>query len=210
MPVDALDNLGASVLLGVDVFSKSELWTRAATSTRVSVGFVRHMWREVFRFAESEVINRIAYAENLAREAFVEKFGSHIQHTFSRIYGALISDDGDQYTSEDAEMTWVQHFHGHQFYRAREIIGEGEIAAVKLKIAFFSDSFRQNLGGLTGAVTGLHDALVSQGHEVTVFTLPQKAAPYTGERSYSCLLFPFPGYQVPYLTPTLVTGTPKW
>jgi len=48
---------------------------------------------------------------------------------------------------------------------------------VKLKIAFFSDSFRENLGGLTRAVTGLHDALVSQGHQVTVFTLPQKSSP---------------------------------
>ncbi|HHW19235.1 MAG TPA: glycosyltransferase family 4 protein [Firmicutes bacterium] len=52
---------------------------------------------------------------------------------------------------------------------------------MKLKIAFFSDSFRQNLGGLTRAVTGLHDALVSQGHQVTVFTLPQKSAIHRGK-----------------------------
>ncbi|MBE3519247.1 MAG: glycosyltransferase [Firmicutes bacterium] len=48
---------------------------------------------------------------------------------------------------------------------------------MKLKIAFFSDSFRDDLGGLTKAVTGLHDALISQGHQVTVFTLPQKTKP---------------------------------
>lgn len=48
---------------------------------------------------------------------------------------------------------------------------------MKLKIAFFSDSFRDDLGGLTRAVTGLHDALISQGHQVTVFTLPQKSKP---------------------------------
>ncbi|QUL98218.1 MAG: patatin-like phospholipase family protein [Candidatus Fermentithermobacillus carboniphilus] len=197
MPVDALANTGATVLLGVDVFSRSDLWTRAATGARVSVGFVRHVWKEVLGFAESEVINRIAYAENLARAVFVEKFGSRIQNTFNRIYGALISDNGDQCTPEDGEMTlaralstgettkpgsagqktsdeetepeesrepegWstvkailaafditesllqsprdgikpdlvirprVQGFHGHQFYRAREIIREGEIAA---------------------------------------------------------------------------------
>jgi len=46
-----------------------------------------------------------------------------------------------------------------------------------VKIAFFSDSFRDNTGGLTKAVTGLHDVLISQGHQVTVFTLPQKSKP---------------------------------
>ncbi len=224
MPVDALNNTEADVLLGVDVFSRSDLWTRAATSARVSVGFARRMWREVLRFAESEVINRVAYAEQLARMVFVERFGSHIQNTFSRIYAALMSDNGDQYgdrhAPEDRETAptralragqiaepgpktppdtisafsrctacadervidketgpdrgqepkgepkgWstvkailaafditesllqsprdgvkpalvirprVQHFHGHQFYRAREIIREGEIAAQEI------------------------------------------------------------------------------
>lgn len=48
---------------------------------------------------------------------------------------------------------------------------------MKLKIAFFSDSFRDDLGGLTRAVTGLHDALIRKGHQVTVFTLPQTTKP---------------------------------
>ena len=78
MPVDALINTKADVLLGVDVFSRSDLWTRAATSARVSVGFARRMWREVLRVAESEVINRVAYAEQLARMVFVERFGSSL------------------------------------------------------------------------------------------------------------------------------------
>ncbi|MBE3519246.1 MAG: patatin-like phospholipase family protein [Firmicutes bacterium] len=200
MPVDALIDTKADVLLGVDVFSRSDLWTRAATNARVSVGFARRMWREVLRFAESEVINRVAYAEQLARMVFVERFGSHIQSTFSRIYAALISDNGAQYDDrhapEDLETAltrafrageiaepgptgqersdkanqgepkgWstvkailaafditeallqspregvkpdllirprVQRFHGHQFYRAREIIREGEIAAQEI------------------------------------------------------------------------------
>ena len=209
MPVDALNGTGADILVGVDVFSRSDLWTRAATGARVSVGFARRMWREVLRFAESEVINRVAYAEQLARMVFVERFGSHIQGAFSRIYTALISDNGDQCGDQNAPgdletrltcslppgetatpsracpcmdqeetieetgphgceererepKSWstvkavlaafditetllasprdgvkpdavirprVQHFHGHQFYRAKEIIKEGGSAA---------------------------------------------------------------------------------
>ncbi|MDI3280810.1 MAG: glycosyltransferase [Bacillota bacterium] len=42
------------------------------------------------------------------------------------------------------------------------------------RIAFFTDSFREDLGGLTRAVIGLHDVLVARGHQVFVFTLPQR------------------------------------
>ncbi|MCG0239849.1 MAG: glycosyltransferase [Firmicutes bacterium] len=46
-----------------------------------------------------------------------------------------------------------------------------------MKIAFFTDSFREDLGGLTRAVIALHDRLTRAGHPVRVFTLPQTAGP---------------------------------
>lgn len=64
---------------------------------------------------------------------------------------------------------------------------------MKLNVAFFSDSFRDDLGGLTRAVTGLHDALISQGHEVTVFTLPQKKRPLHKGKVIFVPAFPISG-----------------
>ncbi|GAB6876644.1 glycosyltransferase family 4 protein [Thermaerobacter litoralis] len=46
-----------------------------------------------------------------------------------------------------------------------------------MKVAFFTDSFRENTGGLTRAVITLHDRLVAAGHSVRVFTLPQTGGP---------------------------------
>lgn len=46
-----------------------------------------------------------------------------------------------------------------------------------MKVAFFTDSFRENTGGLTRAVIALHDRLVANGHAVRVFTLPQTGGP---------------------------------
>ncbi|MFO7173716.1 MAG: glycosyltransferase [Bacillota bacterium] len=46
-----------------------------------------------------------------------------------------------------------------------------------MKIAFFTDSFREDLGGLTRAVIALHDRLTRAGHQVRVFTLPQTGGP---------------------------------
>lgn len=46
-----------------------------------------------------------------------------------------------------------------------------------MKVAFFTDSFRENTGGLTRAAITLHDRLVAAGHAVRVFTLPQTGGP---------------------------------
>lgn len=46
-----------------------------------------------------------------------------------------------------------------------------------MRVAFFTDSFRENLGGLTRAVISLHDRLTRAGHAVRVFTLPQTGGP---------------------------------
>lgn len=46
-----------------------------------------------------------------------------------------------------------------------------------MKVAFFTDSFRENLGGLTRATIALHDRLTRAGHAVRVFTLPQTGGP---------------------------------
>ncbi|MBE3576459.1 MAG: glycosyltransferase [Limnochordales bacterium] len=47
----------------------------------------------------------------------------------------------------------------------------------RLRIAFFTESFRENVGGLTRAVIQMHDHLVARGHNVRVFTLPQRGGP---------------------------------
>ena len=62
--------------------------------------------------------------------------------------------------------------------RARDAIARlrGE-ETVGLRIAFFSESFRENLGGLTRAVIQMHDRLVARGHQVRVFTLAQRGGP---------------------------------
>lgn len=46
-----------------------------------------------------------------------------------------------------------------------------------LRIAFFSESFREDMGGMTRAVIQAHDALVARGHRVQVFTLAQSGGP---------------------------------
>lgn len=46
-----------------------------------------------------------------------------------------------------------------------------------MRIAFFTESFRENLGGLTRAVIQMHDRLVARGPQVRVFTLPQQGGP---------------------------------
>ncbi|BAS26600.1 glycosyltransferase [Limnochorda pilosa] len=46
-----------------------------------------------------------------------------------------------------------------------------------MRVALFSDSFREDLGGLTRAVIRLHDGLVARGHTVRVYTLHQRAGP---------------------------------
>ncbi|MBT9259937.1 MAG: glycosyltransferase [Clostridiales bacterium] len=46
-----------------------------------------------------------------------------------------------------------------------------------MRVAFFTDSFRENLGGLTRAAIALHDRLIGSGHAVRVFTLPQTGGP---------------------------------
>lgn len=46
-----------------------------------------------------------------------------------------------------------------------------------MRVAFFTDSFRENLGGLTRAAIALHDRLTGSGHAVRVFTLPQTGGP---------------------------------
>lgn len=46
-----------------------------------------------------------------------------------------------------------------------------------MRVALFSDSFGENLGGLTRAVIALHERLSRTGHTVRVFTLPHAGGP---------------------------------
>ncbi|MGE5590789.1 MAG: glycosyltransferase [Bacillota bacterium] len=46
-----------------------------------------------------------------------------------------------------------------------------------MRVAFFADSFREDLGGLTRAVIQMHDLLLRHGAAVRVYTLPQTGGP---------------------------------
>lgn len=46
-----------------------------------------------------------------------------------------------------------------------------------MRVAFFTDSFREDLGGLTRAVIQMHDLLLRRGATVRVYTLPQTGGP---------------------------------
>ncbi|HHW14755.1 MAG TPA: glycosyltransferase family 4 protein [Firmicutes bacterium] len=46
-----------------------------------------------------------------------------------------------------------------------------------MRIAFFTDSFRENMGGLTRAAIQLYDRLAGAGHSVRIFCLKQTAGP---------------------------------
>lgn len=62
-----------------------------------------------------------------------------------------------------------------------------------LRIAFFAESFRENMGGLTRAVIQWHDGLVARGHQVRVFTLAQRGgALHPGDHAFVPAL-PLPG-----------------
>ncbi|MBE3597614.1 MAG: glycosyltransferase [Limnochordaceae bacterium] len=62
-----------------------------------------------------------------------------------------------------------------------------------MRIAFFAESFRENMGGLTRAVIQFHDGLAGRGHRVRVFTLAQRGgALHPGDHVFVPAL-PLPG-----------------
>ncbi|MFZ5777122.1 MAG: glycosyltransferase [Bacillota bacterium] len=63
-----------------------------------------------------------------------------------------------------------------------------------MRIAFFADSFRTDLGGLTRAVIQLHDALVDRGLAVRVFALPQTRGPLHPGDVQMVTAFPLSGF----------------
>lgn len=63
-----------------------------------------------------------------------------------------------------------------------------------MRIAFFADSFRRDLGGMTRSVIQLHDALIDQGLAVRVFTLPQTRGPLHPGDVQMVPAFPLSGF----------------
>ncbi|MDI3280809.1 MAG: patatin-like phospholipase family protein, partial [Bacillota bacterium] len=92
VPVDALTALNPLLTVGVDVFSSSDLWTRAATTARVSVRTAMRTWRRIRRFAENGLLDRVRYAEEMAERIFVERYGPLFRGAFASLFAHLIAD----------------------------------------------------------------------------------------------------------------------
>jgi len=130
VPVTALRELRPPRVVAVDVSSQDDVWTRAATRARLSVGGVRSRWRRLSEAATDLVPGRAftllaAYGRTGERGwGLVRTVLTAFDITEIRLQRATPECPADVVIRPD-----VRHFHGHQFHRAAEIITAGRVAA---------------------------------------------------------------------------------
>lgn len=142
VPVTALRELRPRRAVAVDVSSQDDVWTRAATRARLSVGGVRRGWRRLSEAATDLVpegaLTLLAGHGPTGERGWglVRTVLAAFDITEARLQRATPPCQADLVIRPD-----VRRFHGHQFDRAAEIIAAGRVAA------------RQALPLLTGTAT---------------------------------------------------------
>jgi NTE family protein len=130
VPVTALRELRPPRVVAVDVSSQDDVWTRAATRARLSVGGARSRWHRLSEAATDLVPGRAFTL--LAAHGRTGKRGRGLVRTVltafditeNRLQRATPESLADLVIRPD-----VRRFHGHQFDRAAEIIAAGRAAA---------------------------------------------------------------------------------
>ncbi|MFZ5777123.1 MAG: patatin-like phospholipase family protein [Bacillota bacterium] len=118
LPVPTLRELGAGLVVGVDVSSTSDIWTRAATRARRSVGKMR----QVVRRFNGPVTKPRPEPDNQGWGFF------HTVLTAFDITETRLRQKCHQDQASILIRPKVGHVQGHQFYRAAEIISAGREA----------------------------------------------------------------------------------
>lgn len=118
LPVPTVRELGAGLVIGVDVSSTSDVWTRAATGARLSIGEMRHVVR---RF--DELVTRSRLQSESQGWGFFRTVLTAFDITETRLRQECQADQ-----TSILIRPKVGHVQGHQFYRAAEIISAGREA----------------------------------------------------------------------------------
>lgn len=129
LPVRTARELGAGPVVAVDV-SSPDIWTRAATGTRLSVQRVRRGWSAGYGKAAGHIpeqarnLTKRLVPRSLSGWNLVRTVLTAFEVTDARLRTEQPGGEPDLLIRPD-----VAAFHGHQFYRAAEIIEAGRVAA---------------------------------------------------------------------------------
>ncbi|MDI3317378.1 MAG: patatin-like phospholipase family protein [Bacillota bacterium] len=129
VPVSALRELQPPRVVAVDVSSPYDVWTRAATRARLSVGSARRRWHRL-----SEAALELGPGRVLAGLGVRDRSDEQNWGLVRTVFAAFdITEDRLRRTPPDASADVVirpdvHRFHGHQFDRAPEIIAAGQRA----------------------------------------------------------------------------------
>ncbi|BDG59566.1 patatin-like phospholipase family protein [Caldinitratiruptor microaerophilus] len=130
VPLSALRELRPPRVVAVDVSSQDDVWTRAATRARLSVGGVRSRWRRLSEAATDLVPGRVFTL--LAAHARTGEQGWGLVRTVLTAFDiteARLQRGTSHFQADLVIRPDVRRFHGHQFDRAAEIIAAGRAAA---------------------------------------------------------------------------------
>ncbi|MCG0239850.1 MAG: patatin-like phospholipase family protein [Firmicutes bacterium] len=158
VPVTALRELRPARAVAVDVSSSADLWTRAANRARLSVGRVRRHWRRLQRIAAGLVPG--AALTLLAGHSRGEGQGWSLVRTVLTAFDiteAQLQRGAPAAAADLVIRPAVEGFHGHQFYRAAEIIAAGR-AAARQALPLITGAAAPGGAARPAAVSGLRPA----------------------------------------------------